>query len=92
MIADLKKDWQKNIKNLKIDTGFKKNLSTSSGLPSVTVPGGSERAGGSAFKYGSTTFYTPKERSDKVSQWRRLFYENKINTIPGFKDKLFRLF
>ena len=92
MIADLKKDWQKNIKNLKIDTGFKKNLSTSSGLPSVTVPGGSERAGGSAFKYGSTTFYTPKERSDKVSQWRRLFYENKINTIPGFKDKLLDYF
>ena len=91
MTADLKKDWQKNIKNLKIDTGFKKNLSTSFGLPSVTVPM-TERAGGSAFNYGNTTFYTLKERSDKVSQWRRLFYENKINTIPGFKDKLLDYF
>ena len=87
MTADLKKDWQKNIKNLKIDTGFKKNLSTSFGLPNVTVPM-SERSGGSAFNYGNTTFHTLKERSDKLSQWRRLFFENKINTTPGFKDKL----
>jgi len=91
MTADLKKDWQKNIKNLKIDTGFKKNLSTSFGLPNVTVPM-TERAGGSAFNYGNTTFYTLKERSDKLSQWRRLFYENKINTTPGFKDKLIDYF
>ena len=92
MTADLKKDWQKNIKNLKIDTGFKQNLSTNFGLPNVTIPTQQKGIDASKdpFRYGNTTFYSPFDRKNKtkLGQWRRLFYENKINTIPGFKDKL----
>jgi len=92
MTADLKKDWQKNIKNLKIDTGFKQNLSTNFGLPNVTIPVQQKGIDASRdpFRYGNTTFSSPFDRKNKtkLGQWRRLFYENKINTIPGFKDKL----
>ena len=40
MTADLKKDWQKNVKTLKMDKGFLQSWSTKSGLPNVTADKG----------------------------------------------------
>ena len=92
MTSNLKKDWQKQIKDLKLNTGFKKNLSTPSGLPNVSAAT-SARSGGDSFKYGNTSFYTSVEKTKTpLSQWRRLFFENKINTTPGFKEKILDYF
>jgi hypothetical protein len=92
MTSNLKKDWQKQIKDSKLNTGFKKSLSTPSGLPNVSVAT-SARSGGDSFKYGNTNFYTSVEKTKTpLSQWRRLFFENKINTAPGFKEKILDYF
>jgi len=87
MTSNLKKDWQKQIKNLDIDKGFMKSLSTKSGLPNVTTTGANK------FNYNNIPFYTSAEVTKApLSQWRNLFLKNKIDTAPGFKQKILDYF
>ena len=87
MISNLKKDWQKQIKNLDIDKGFMQSLSTKSGLPNVTTTGANK------FNYNNIPFYTSAEVTKApLSQWRNLFLKNKIDTAPGFKQKILDYF
>jgi len=87
MTSNLKKDWQKQIKNLDIDKGFMQSLSTKSGLPNVTTTGANK------FNYNNIPFYTSAEVTKApLSQWRNLFLKNKIDTAPGFKQKILDYF
>ena len=87
MTTNLKNDWQKNIKNLDIDKGFVQNLSTKSGLPNVTAKGEN------AFDYKGSRFYTSAEVTKApLSQWRGLFFKDKIQNTPGFKQKILDYF
>jgi hypothetical protein len=87
MTTNLRNDWQKNIKNLKVDKGFLQNLSTKSGLPNVT------NTGKNAFNYNGTPFYTSAEVTKApLSQWRGLFFKDKIQNTPGFKNKILDYF
>jgi len=87
MTSNLKKDWQKQIKNLDIDKGFMQSLSTKSGLPNVTTTGANK------FNYNNIPFYTSAEvTKTPLSQWRNLFLKNKIDTAPGFKQKILDYF
>ncbi len=86
-MTNFKKDWKKQIKNLDIDKGFVQNLSTKSGLPNVTAKGEN------AFDYKGSRFYTSAEVTKKpLSQWRNLFFKNKIDSSPEFKKKILDYF
>ena len=79
MTADLKKNWQKNVKTLKMDKGFLQSWSTKSGLPNVTADKGI-KYGLEPFNYNGTPFYTSVEVTKApISQWRGLFFKNKID-------------
>ncbi len=87
MTNDLKNDWKKQIKNLDIDKGFVQNLSTKSGLPNVTA------IGKNAFNYNDIPFYTSVETTKTpLTQWRNLFFKNKIDSLPEFKKKILDYF
>ena len=87
MTNDLKNDWKKQIKNLDIDKGFVQNLSTKSGLPNVTA------IGKNAFNYNNIPFYTSAETTKTpLTQWRNLFFKNKIDSSPEFKKKILDYF
>jgi hypothetical protein len=92
MTTNLKNDWQKNIKDLKIDKGFLQDLSTKSGLPNVTTSR-ELRYGLEPFNYNGTPFYTSAEVTKApLSQWRGLFFKDKIQNTPGFKQKILDYF
>ena len=92
MTADLKKDWQKNVKTLKMDKGFLQSWSTKSGLPNVTADKGI-KYGLEPFNYNGTPFYTSVEVTKApLSQWRGLFFKNKIDSSPQFKQKILDYF
>ena len=92
MTANLKKDWQKNVKTLKMDKGFLQSWSTKSGLPNVTASR-EIKYGLKPFNYNGTPFYTSAEVTKApLSQWRGLFFKNKIDSSPQFKQKILDYF
>jgi hypothetical protein len=92
MTTDLKKDWQKNVKTLKMDKGFLQSWSTKSGLPNVTASR-EIKYGLEPFNYNGTPFYTSVEVTKApLSQWRALFFKDKIQNTPGFKQKILDYF
>jgi hypothetical protein len=92
MVANLKNDWQKNVKTLKMDKGFLQSWSTKSGLPNVTASR-EIKYGLKPFNYNGTPFYTSAEVTKApLSQWRNLFFKNKIDSSPEFKQKILDYF
>ena len=92
MITNLKKDWQKNVKTLKMDKGFLQSWSTKAGLPNVT-PSREISFGLKPFNYNGVPFYTSAEVTKApLSQWRGLFFRDKIQNIPGFRQKILDYF
>jgi hypothetical protein len=87
MADAMRSSWQKHVKSVNIPKGFSLHLSTSEGLPNVTTPMTQGRL--KPFVYEDVSFYTPVERSTNPNtQLRRVFFKNKIRTVPGLKDKI----
>ena len=75
-----------------MDKGFLQSWSTKAGLPNVT-PSREISFGLKPFNYNGVPFYTSAEVTKApLSQWRGLFFRDKIQNIPGFRQKILDYF
>tara|TARA_R100000656_G_scaffold32160_1_gene27946 strand:- start:15 stop:1682 length:1668 start_codon:yes stop_codon:yes gene_type:complete len=84
LVKDLSKAWQAHLKKVEIPKGFKQKLSTFDGLPNVTY-GGSKRI---PFTYEGFKVYAGGKTDRLSGQIKKMFFKNKIRTIPNLKKDL----
>ena len=84
LVNDLSKAWKSHLKKVDIPKGFKQKLSTVDGLPNVTSGGGKRIP----FTYEGFNVYAGGQTERLSGQLKKMFFKNKIRTMPNLKKDL----